>query len=196
MSELNRRIGALTVVTVMLVAGWYFFLHFPIANKLEPVKARIGLVKGQMKKVEEMGGNISDLIDNLEDLRDPVMLLKEKMGSIQEVDSLLLQIRALADTHGLQIQTLAPKLSLNSFDDEDTYRRESVMGLVKLPVDLRLKGDFLEFGKIMNDIKRNSILYSVEDLKRRRKMDELPTLSFHVVMHLFLIDKDFNSETI
>ena len=123
MSELNRRIGALTVVTVMLVDGWYFFLHFPIANKLEPVKARIGLVKGQMKKVEEMGGNISDLIDNLEDLRDSVMLLKEKMGSIQEVDSLLLQIRALADTHGLQIQTLAPKLSLNSFDDEYNYRR-------------------------------------------------------------------------
>lgn len=196
MSELNRRIGALTVVTVMLVAGWYFFLHFPIANKLEPVKARIGLVKGQMKKVEEMGGNISDLIDNLEDLRDSVMLLKEKMGSIQEVDSLLLQIRALADTHGLQIQTLAPKLSLNSFDDENTYRKESVMGLVKLPVDLRLKGDFLEFGKFMNDIKSNGILYSVEDLKIRRKIDELPTLSFHVVMHLFLIDKDFNSETI
>lgn len=196
MSELNRRIGALTVAVVMLVTGWYFFLHFPIANKLEPVKARMGFVKGQMKKVEEMGGNISDLIDNLEDLRDSVMLLKEKMGSIQEVDSLLLQIRALADTHGLQIQTLAPKLSLNSFDDEDTYRKESVMGLVKLPVDLRLKGDFLEFGKFMNDIKSSGILYSVEDLKIRRKIDELPILSFHVVMHLFLIDKDFNSETI
>jgi len=192
MSELNRRIGALAFVIVMIIAGWYFFLHFPISNKLGPVEARIDFVKGQMIKVEEMGESISELIDDLEDLRDSVMLLKEKMGSFQEVDSLLLQIRAVAETHGLEIQTLAPKLSLNSFDDEDTYKRESVMGLVKLPVDLRIRGEFLEFGKFMNDIKSNGILYSVEDLRIRRKVDELPTLSFHVVMHLFLTDKDLN----
>jgi len=151
-SELNRRIGALAVITVMLIAGWYYFIHLPMANKLEPVEARINFVNGQMKKVEEMGGSISELIDDLEDLRDSAMLLKEKMGSIQDVDSLLLQIRALADTHGLQVQALAPKLSLNSFDDEDLYRRESVKGLVKLPVDLRLRGEFLEFGKFIKEL--------------------------------------------
>ncbi len=36
----------------------------------------------------------------------------------------------------------------------------------------------------------------MEDLRIRRKIDELPTLSFHIVMHLFLIDKDLNSGTI
>ncbi len=140
-----------------------------------------------------MGGSISKLIDDLEDLRDSAMLLKEKMGSIQEVDSILLQIRALADSQGLEIQALAPKLSLNSFDDEDTYERESVTGLVKLPVDLRLRADFLKFGKFMNELKSSGILYSVEDLRIRRKIDELPTLSFQVVMHLFLTDNAFNS---
>jgi len=192
MGELNRRIGALGIVTIMLIAAWYFFLHFPITNKLEPVEARIDFINGQMKKVEEMGGSISELIDELEDLRDTVMLLKERMGSIQKVDSLLLQIRALADLHGLQVQTLAPKLSLNSFDDEENYNRESVKGLLKLPVDLRLRGEFLEFGKFMNEIKITGILYSVEDLRIRRKIDELPTLSFHVVMYLFLIDEESN----
>jgi len=186
MSELNRRIGALAVVTVMLIAGWYFFIHFPIANKLEPIEARIDFVNGQMRKVQEMGGSISDLIDDLEDLRDSAMLLKEKMGSIQNVDSLLLLIRAIADTNGLQVQTLAPKLSLNSFDNEDIYRKESVKGLVKLPVDLRLRGEFLEFRNFINELKGNGILYSVEDLRIRRKIDELPTLSFHLVMYLFL----------
>jgi len=136
-----------------------------------------------------MGGSISELIDDLEDLRDSAMLLKEKMVSIQEVDSILLQIRALADTHDLQIQALAPKFSLNSFDDEEAYNKESVVGLVKLPVDLRLRGDFLNFGKFMNDLKNDGILYSVEDLRIRRKIDELPTLSFQVVMHLFFIDE-------
>ena len=192
MSELNRRIGALAVVTMMLMSGWYFFIQFPIANKLEPIEARIDFVNGQMKKVEEMGGSISDLIDELEDLRDSAMLLKEKMGSFQEVDSLLLQIRALADTHGLQVQTLAPKLSLNSFDDEETYNKESVKGLIKLPVDLRLRGEFLDFGKFINDLKGNGILYSVEDLRIRRSIDELPTLSFHVVMYLFLTNDNSN----
>jgi len=193
MSELNRRIGALAVVTVMLITGWYFFLHFPIANQLEPIEARIAFVNGQMKKVEEMGGSISQLIDDLEDLRDSAMLLKEKMGSIQEVDSILFQIRALADSQGLEIQALAPKLSLNSFDDEEAYERESVTGLVKLPVDLRLRGDFLKFGKFMNELKSSGILFSVEDLRIRRKIDELPTLSFQVVMHLFLTDNAFKS---
>lgn len=196
MSELNRRIGALAVATVMLIAGWYFFLHYPIANKLEPIEARISFVNGQMKKVEEMGGSISDLIDDLEDLRDSAMLLKDKMVSIQEVDSILLQIRALADSQGLEIQALAPKLSLNSFDDADTYNKESVKGLVKLPVDLRLRGDFLKFGKFMSELKSNGILYSVEDLRIRRKIDELPTLSFQVVMHLFFIENVFNTTEI
>lgn len=196
MSELNRRIGALVIVTVMLIAGWYFFFHYPIANKLEPIEARISFVNGQMKKVEEMGGSISDLIDDLEDLRDSAMLLKDKMVSIQEVDSILLQIRALADSQGLDIQALAPKLSLNSFDDEDTYNKESVKGLVKLPVDLRLRGDFLKFGKFMNELKSSGILYSVEDLRIRRKIDELPTLSFQVIMHLFFIENVFNTAKI
>ena len=195
MSELNRRIGALGIITIMLIAVWYFFLHFPITNRLEPVEARIDFVRGQMKKVEEMGGSISELIDELEDLRDTVMLLKGRMGSIQEVDSLLLQIRALADLHGLQVQTLAPKLSLNSFDDEDTYSRESVKGLIKLPVDLRLRGEFLDFGKFINDLKGNGILYSVEDLRIRRSIDELPTLSYHVVMYLFLTIDNSNIGT-
>ena len=38
MSELNRRIGALAVVTLMLITGWYFFIHFPIANQLDPIE--------------------------------------------------------------------------------------------------------------------------------------------------------------
>jgi len=50
MSELNRRIGALATVTVMLIAVWYLFLPSPIANKLEPIEARISFVNGQMKK--------------------------------------------------------------------------------------------------------------------------------------------------
>ena len=196
MSELNRRIGALAIVTVMLIAGWYFFFHYPIENKLEPVEARISFVNGQMNKVEEMGGSISELIDDLEDLRDSAMLLKAKMVSIQKVDSILLQIRALADSQGLEIQALAPKLSLNSFDDEDTYNKESVKGLVKLPVDLKLRGDFLNFGKFMNELQSNGILYSVEDLRIRRKIDELPTLSFQVVMHLFFIENVVNTAEI
>jgi len=48
----------------------------------------------------------------------------------------------------------------------------------------------------MNELKSNGILYSVEDLRIRRKIDELPTLSFQVVMHLFFIENVFNTTEI
>jgi len=134
-----------------------------------------------------MEGGISKLIDDLEDARDLVMLLKDQLGSTLTVDSILLQMRVLAIKHGLQVQTLAPKLSLNSFDDENLYNKESVSGLVKLPLDLRLRGEYLSFVKFMDGMKEEGISYSVEDLRIRRKIDELPVLSYQLVMYLYLI---------
>ena len=185
----NKLIG-LFVLLAMLIAGWYIFIHFPISDKLEPIEARIAFVENQMVKVEEMGGGISELIDDLEDARDAVMLLKDRMGFTLTVDSILLQIRVEAAKHGLQVQTLAPKLSLNSFDDQQLYNIESVKGLVKLPLELRLRGDYLSFAKFIAGMKEENIPYSVEELRIRRKVDELPTLSFQVVMYLFLIKND------
>ena len=193
MNELKRNIIALTVIFLMLIAGWYFFIYFPIASELKPVEARITFIRSQMKKVEEMGEGISDLIDDLEDARDSVMLLKEKMGALSELDSILGEIRFRAEAYNLQLQTLAPKLSLNSFDDVTLYKRESVFGLVKLPVDMRVRGDYLNFGKFIEGLHENGLLFSVEDLKMRRKVDELPLISFHIVMHLYLINDAIES---
>lgn len=190
MNEVRRKLIGLVGTLLILIAGWYFFIHFPISDGLEPVEARIEFIQNQMEKVEEMEGSISKLIDDLEDARDAVMLLKEQLGSTLTVDSILLQIRTEAEKHGLQVQTLAPKLSLNSFDDQHRYNKESVNELVKLPLDLRLRGEYLNFVKFMDGMKNEGIPYSVEDLRIRRKVDELPVLSFQIVMYLYLIKNE------
>ncbi len=190
MNDIKRKLMGLFGALLTIIAGWYFFIHFPILDELEPIEARIDFIQNQMVKVEEMGGGISKLIDNLEDARDAVMLLKDQMGSTFTVDSILFQIRVEAARHGLEIQTLAPKLSLNSFDDEHLYNKESVTGLVKLPLDLRLRGEYLNFVKFMDGMKEEGIPYSVEDLRIRRKVDELPVLSFQIVMYLYLMKNE------
>ena len=190
MNDVKRKLIGLFVAILTIIAGWYFFIHFPISDELAPLEARIDFIQNQMSKVEEMGGGISKLIDDLEDVRDKVMLLKDKLGSTLTVDSILLQMRVLAVKHGLQVQTLAPKLSLNAFDDEHLYNKESVNGLVKLPLDLRLRGVYLNFVKLMDGMKEEGIPYSVEDLRIRRKVDELPILSFQVVIYLYLINNE------
>ena len=190
MNDVKRKLIGLFVAILTIIAGWYFFIHFPISDELAPLEARIDFIQNQMSKVEEMGGGISKLIDDLEDVRDKVMLLKDKLGSTLTVDSILLQMRVLAVKHGLQVHTLAPKLSLNAFDDEHLYNKESVNGLVKLPLDLRLRGEYLNFVKFMDGMKEEGIPYSVEDLRIRRKVDELPILSFQVVIYLYLINNE------
>ena len=187
MNSVQRKLIGLIGALLTITAGWYFFIHFPISAELEPIDARIEFIENQMVKVEEMKGGISELIDNLEDARDAVMLLKYKMGSTLTVDSILMKIRVQALKHDLQVQTLAPKLSLNSFNDEQQYNKESVKGLVKLPLELKLRGEYLNFAKFMDSLKEERISYSVEDLRIRRKVDELPVLSFQVVMYLYLI---------
>lgn len=187
MNNVQRKLIGLIGALLTIIAGWYFFIHFPISAELEPIDARIEFIENQMVKVEEMKGGISELIDDLEDARDAVMLLKYKMGSTLTVDSILMKIRVQALKHELQVQTLAPKLSLNSFNDEEQYKKESVKGLVKLPLELRLRGEYLNFAKFMDSLSEERISYSVEDLRIRRKVDELPVLSFQVVMYLYLI---------
>ncbi|MCH8304778.1 MAG: type 4a pilus biogenesis protein PilO [Candidatus Marinimicrobia bacterium] len=187
MNNVQRKLIGLIGALLTIIAGWYFFIHFPISAELEPIEARIEFIENQMVKVEEMKGGISELIDDLEDARDAVMLLKYKMGSTLTVDSILMKIRVQALKHELQVQTLAPKLSLNSFNDEEQYKKESVKGLVKLPLELRLRGEYLNFAKFMDSLSEERISYSVEDLRIRRKVDELPVLSFQVVMYLYLI---------
>ena len=190
MNDVNRKLIGLSAALLAIIAGWYFFIHFPISGELEPIEARIDFIENQMEKVEEMEGGISKLIDNLEDARDVVMLLKDRLGSTLTVDSILLQIRVEAIKYGLQVQTLAPKLSLNSFHNELLYDKEFIKGLVKLPLDLRLRGEYLNFVKFMDGMKEEGIPYSVEDLRIRRKVDELPILSFQVVMYLYLIKNE------
>ena len=187
MNNVQRKLIGLIGALLIIIAGWYFFIHFPISAELEPIEARIQFIENQMVKVEEMKGGISELIDDLEDARDAVMLLKYKMGSTLTVDSILMKIRVQALKHELQVQTLAPKLSLNSFNDEEQYKKESVKGLVKLPLELKLRGEYLNFAKFMDSLNEERISYSVEDLRIRRKVDELPVLSFQVVMYLYLI---------
>lgn len=187
MNNVQRKLIGLIGALLIIIAGWYFFIHFPISAELEPIDARIEFIENQMVKVEEMKGGISELIDDLEDARDAVMLLKYKMGSTLTVDSILMKIRVQALKHELQVQTLSPKLSLNSFNDEEQYNKESVKGLVKLPLELRLRGEYLNFAKFMDSLNEERISYSVEDLRIRRKVDELPVLSFQVVMYLYLI---------
>ena len=187
MNNVQRKLIGLIGALLIIIAGWYFFIHFPISAELEPIDARIEFIENQMVKVEEMKGGISELIDDLEDARDAVMLLKYKMGSTLTVDSILMKIRVQALKHELQVQTLAPKLSLNSFNDEEQYKKESVKGLVKLPLELKLRGEYLNFAKFMDSLNEERISYSVEDLRIRRKVDELPVLSFQVVMYLYLI---------
>ena len=48
----------------------------------------------------------------------------------------------------------------------------------------------MNFVKFMYEMKEEGISYSVEDLRIRRKVDELPVLSFQVVMYLYLIKNE------
>ncbi len=190
MNEVKNKLIGLFMLLAMLIAVWYFFFNLLISDKLEPIEAKIDFVENQIVEAIEMKGGLRELIEDFEDARDAVMLLRDRMGFTLTVDSILLQIRVEAAKHGLQVQTLAPKLSLNSFDDQQLYNIESVRGLLKLPLELRLRGDYLSFAKFIAGMKEENIPYSVEELRIRRKFDELPILSFHVVMYLFLIKND------
>lgn len=148
--------GRLVLVVLLIAAvltGGYFFLIQDQLETLEEKQAEEQNLRERFESRQERAANLDDYREQLEEMRASFGSMLRQLPGEAEVPSLLNDISETASTNGLESEL---------FDPQGEQRQDFY---AELPYQLRLTGNYHEFGEFADDVAKLPRIVTLHDIK-------------------------------
>jgi type IV pilus assembly protein PilO len=146
------------LVVLMLLTGFLFwFLHYsPLQEELAGQQRKAGDLSKQLAEVEIRKKTYDEDLQRREDLKIASVKQQQMLPAETEMPSFLNNLNTVADISGLKIQSIKPL----DASPERYYAR--------IPVELRLRGSFLQFTKFFYQVGQLDRIINIENIRFSR----------------------------
>ncbi len=172
-----------TIFLVSLAAGWYFLVYRPDAQRLNSVEGDVEDLVLKLRSFTVSEKQIAALEAQIEKLRNQVALTESKLITKDDLSFTLQQIKKRGNSYGLKFEQILPDFdSLMDDPEEET----STHGIMKLRVDMKLKGRYKRFGKFVASFGTFPFHVSIADMRIFYNQQIHPELDIVVEALLYL----------
>jgi len=163
---ITAKVATLLVVSLAMLAIGYFVDTREQLNRLEISQQKELDLKRQFEQKQAKAANLGSYKTQLEEIQKTFGSLLGQLPSKTEVADLLTDITQTGLTNGLQFDFFKPQGEL----PKDFY--------VELPIELKVRGDFHEFGKFMSGVAGLPRIvtiheFSIQELKTTTKKKKI-----------------------
>ncbi len=145
-------VGALLVFAAIGFAGWQYDIKDLQAN-LEQVRKKEDTLRGTFERKQKKAANLPALKQQLEDIKETFGDLLKRLPNKTEVAELLVDISQQGLGAGLEFELFKP----GNERPADFY--------VELPIQIRVVGDYHEFGTFISGISDLPRIVTSHDIK-------------------------------
>jgi Tfp pilus assembly protein PilO len=157
-----------------------------------PQMAAIDNVKDQIQKLSQNTQQvISDtqrmkpIRKNLQDERDQLRAISDKIRSIQEVPLILSTISSIASEYGVKIDQLTPEKDLQ----KNLATTAAYGKYYALPVVIKAHCGYHKFGQFLNKLESEDLFFIMQDFIIQNDATQPNTRSFSVTIEMILVDR-------
>jgi len=151
---------------LVLVAGsWYFFLHQGLSKQYKRSKQVKRSLSSDVSKYRRMESQIAAMQTEWDTLSTEFGTVIERIPDKREFEIVTDYLYSLILNHGLKIQTFSP--SEASIEKKTILLPETGNEILveKFPIDIILKGSFINFGKLLEAMKTSRYRYTASNIE-------------------------------
>ncbi len=145
----QKKLGVYLGVIVLVSLLWLFLIHIPMNSKLRELEKNDSSLSLQIEKIRDSACRDVRFQECLASLKSALQKLNQKF--LTSSDSIFRDIEEFARDFNIEISSINPGETLELKEGEKRVQFEGRQVFV-LPLELRLKANFIDFGKFLEKI--------------------------------------------
>ncbi len=164
-----------------VLTAWYAWWIRPQQVQLETLRAQVQQLMRQMQAATVQAQQIGKVGENIAQLQKELAGYENRLLHRRDVPQILRQLIRLGEKYHLRFAAVYPQY-------EDLLQDEASDGspLLILPVQIKLSGEFFQFGRYIEQLDRQKFLFSVEQVDMVVTRESYPLIEVTVLGRLFL----------
>jgi type IV pilus assembly protein PilO len=146
---------AMLIVLVLIIGGSYYEFTMPQLEELDKAQQEEVAKLADLDAKQQKAANLEPLRAQLEDIRKIMDEMKQKLPSKTEIPDLLQSVSQAGLGAGLEFEIFKPSTE------------KPVEFYVELPIDIRVNGQYHEFGKFISQVANLERIVTSHDIKIR-----------------------------
>lgn len=143
-----------------LIGLWFFFLFVPLHKQEASLTDQTREAQQQLNDFKKIMYELPQFVDAFENLKEQKAVLASKLYSKTDILRLFDKLNLQAKKENLVVAEISPSveelLSLNSILPDSTQPQF-------LNIKLRLKGDYISFGRFINRVEQSDYFRGIND---------------------------------
>lgn len=157
---LAQKILGLVGLMVLLFVAFWMLVFDPMRHDITQANNDIVAMEDELQKLQAMRLTRTQVLGRLENMKQQLLIAREKLPEGAEIPSLLQRIHNQAKTAGLEI---------NKFKREPDVTQDYY---VEIPVNMELVGTYDELANFIYYVGRMTRIVNIKDLELARKAKE------------------------
>ncbi len=163
----------------------FFVLMQPQLNSLSKINPEIKTLKTDLKNVNNNLARLAQYRKEVDNLRINMDEVNEKVRKRGEVPIILEKISVIAEKNNIKINQIVPNPESEEVILENNERR-----YFDLPVTIKAKGNYHDFGRFINDIENNNEAFiKIGTFTIQNKNDSSKSHDINVVLMAMVYEK-------
>ena len=140
------------IAFVLLSCGGWYFMYFSELNKsLDKMNTSYNQLKNEKNKYSQIQTKFPAIEKEWKELKDDLLSLIQKIPTDAQFDNVTKMLFSLLEKNKLAVDNFNP--SLAPLDEKQILNPETQETILveKYPIDVELRGSFIDFGNFFND---------------------------------------------
>jgi len=181
----KQELGLSAAVMLFGIALWYFFLYQPVSNKTEELRSLISSQEDSLKAENRYRVNVASLNVGINQLDTLKKTWDARFPDRSHIVDLATQILNFSSEHELELVEMKPSL-YELYALEKAGARMSGRYIMQIPLNCRFRGEFLEMGKMLEDVATLPFNMSIADVSLEGAVGRYPLLDIRLRLFLYV----------
>ncbi len=171
---------------VLISATMWIMLYFqPIRSSVSKYSLDVQEWKKKIKIASVSQDEITKFEIIVDTLNAEIRSIEKKIYHVEEIDNIAAELIEFTKKYALKVQSMVPDYAILFPLDEKEGKGKL---LVKLPLELKLKGRYISIGKFLDNIVKLPFIFSADEVSIDAQVLMHPMLKIAIKGYLFLLN--------
>jgi len=176
-----KTFGAIIGSLLLGLVGFYFFVYIPRVNTIKILKKELRQSYAKLNETQAKVNALPDPKKKIAGLKEKEKELLKKVTTLEETPVVIKDMVQKIKGHSIDIISIEPRE-----EESKPVRKGEVK---KAYIELKLLGNFKDFGKFMEELEGNNPVFTVEELALNASEKQPGKIIIDVVLARYILIK-------
>ena len=173
---------AIIGILLFIVTAFYFFIYIPRINTIKILKKELQKSYVKLNQMQVKVNSLPNPQKRIEEVEAKMAELDKKISRLEDTPALIKNIVKKIKDNNLDIISIEPK-------EEEAKKGKKRRGIKKAYIELKLTGNFKDFGKFVELLEGMNPVFTIESLEIASSQKQLGKVNIDLVLARYVYNK-------